>query len=153
MWVQLDRTRGNSRHVMRSNMPDYGFGRCDDHHKIADFYSSTVHRTVILRETSPDFLGNPAGRLRGSRNRLSEAVICALLRDFSKHGEKAIAKVRRTQPAAYLKICALLVPKEMKLEHTNPLSSLSDEELDQALAALRAMLAQLGEAANVIEGT
>ena len=43
--------------------------------------------------------GNPAGRLRGSRNKLSEAVICALLRDFSKHGEKAIAKVRRTQPA------------------------------------------------------
>src|SRR2546422_4226203 len=84
--------------------------------------------------------GNPAGRLRGSRNRLSEAVICALLRDFSKHGEKAIAKMRRTQPAAYLKICALLVPKEMKLEHTNPLSSLSDEELGQALAALRAML-------------
>ena len=37
--------------------------------------------------------------MRGSRNKLSEAVICALLRDFSKHGEKAIAKVRRTQPA------------------------------------------------------
>jgi hypothetical protein len=55
-------------------MPDYGFGRCDDHHKIVDFYSSTVHRTVILRETSPAFLGNPAGRMRGSRNRLSEAV-------------------------------------------------------------------------------
>jgi hypothetical protein len=49
-------------------------------------------------------------------------VICALLRDFSKHGEKAIAKVRRTQPAAYLKICALLAPKEMKLEHTKPLA-------------------------------
>jgi len=29
--------------------------------------------------------GNPAGRLRGSRNKLSEAVICALLRDFSNH--------------------------------------------------------------------
>src|SRR5262249_49061712 len=52
----------------------------------------------------PGESGNPAGRLRGSRNRLSEAVISALLRDFSKHGEKAIAKVRRTQPAAYLKV-------------------------------------------------
>ena len=52
--------------------------------------------------------------LRGSRNKLSEAVICALLRDFSKHGEKAIAKVRRTQPAAYLKILALLVPANTK---------------------------------------
>jgi hypothetical protein len=32
--------------------------------------------------------------MRGSRNRLSEEI-SALLRDFSKHGEKAIAKVRR----------------------------------------------------------
>ena len=58
------------------------------------------------------------------------------------------------QPAAYLKICALLVPKEMKLEHTNSVSSLSDEELDRAIAAIKAMLAaQAGEPANVIEGT
>src|SRR5262245_18364541 len=57
------------------------------------------------------------------------------------------------QPAAYLKICAVLVPKEMKLEHTNSVSSLSDEELDQAIAAIKAMLpAQAGEPANVIEG-
>ena len=56
----------------------------------------------------PGVSGNPAGRIRGSRNRLSEAVISALLRDFSKHAEK----VRRTQPAAYLKCLALLVPRE-----------------------------------------
>jgi len=62
--------------------------------------------------------------------------------------------IRPGQPAAYLKICALLVPKEMKLEHTNSVSSLSDEELDQAIAAIKAMLAaQAGEPANVIEGT
>ena len=35
--------------------------------------------------------GNPAGRVRGSRNALSEEVICALLRDFRQHGQKAIA--------------------------------------------------------------
>src|SRR5262249_50796088 len=59
------------------------------------------------------------GRLRGSRNKLSEAVICALLRDFSKHGEKAIAKVRRDHPGIYLKVLALLIPRQDKLEHTN----------------------------------
>jgi hypothetical protein len=42
-------------------------------------------------------------RPRGSRNALSEEVICALLRDFRQHGQKAVARVRRTQPAAYLK--------------------------------------------------
>src|SRR5262249_59177749 len=50
---------------------------------------------------------------------LSEAVICALLRDFSKHGEKAITKVRRTQLAAYLKILALLVHRVHKVEHSD----------------------------------
>ena len=100
----------------------------------------------------PGQSGNPAGRLRGSRNKLSEEVICALLRDFREHGQKAIAKVRRTQPAAYLKICALLVPKEMKLEHTNSLSRLSDEQLEQAIEAIEAMLArQAGEEAKVLE--
>jgi hypothetical protein len=74
--------------------------------------------------------GNPAGRLRGSRNKLSEEVICALLRNFR---QKAITQVRHTQPAAYLKICVLLVPKEMKLEHTNPLSRLSDEAIEEML--------------------
>jgi len=101
----------------------------------------------------PGESGNPAGRLRGSRNRLSEAVISALLRDFSKHGEKAIAKVRRTQPAAYLKCLTLLVPREHKVEHSNPLKAMSDEELDQALAALRQLLADREAAANVIEGS
>jgi hypothetical protein len=76
-------------------------------------------------------------RLRGSRNRLSEAVICALLRDFDKHGEKAIAEVRRTQPGVYLKVLALLVPKEHRVEHSNPLSGLSDEMLAKWLLILR----------------
>src|SRR5215510_5022273 len=60
--------------------------------------------------------GNPAGRLRGSRNRLSEAVICALLRDFDKHGEKAIARVREENPAMYLKVIAMVLPRQHKVE-------------------------------------
>src|SRR5262244_3975884 len=102
----------------------------------------------------PGESGNPAGRLRGSRNRLSEAVICALLRDFSMHGEKAIAKVRRTQPAAYLKILALLVPREHKVEHRNPVKDMTDEELERSLAFIEEMLAQreAGANAKVIEG-
>ena len=68
--------------------------------------------------------------LRGSRNKLSEAVICALLRDFSKHGEKAIVKVRRDQPGIYLKVLALLIPRQDKLEHTNTIKTMTDEELE-----------------------
>ena len=101
----------------------------------------------------PGASGNPAGRLRGSRNRLSEAVTCALLRDFSKHGEKAIAKVRRTQPAAYLKCLVLLVPREHKVEQSNPIKAMTDEQLEAGIAALQDLLERRAAAANVIEGS
>jgi Family of unknown function (DUF5681) len=89
----------------------------------------------------PGVSGNPAGRLRGSRNALSEEVICALLRDFRQHGQKAVARVRRTQPAAYLKILALLVPREMKVEHSGGVKAMTDEQLEQGIEAITAMLA------------
>jgi hypothetical protein len=62
--------------------------------------------------------------------------------------EKAIAKVRRTQPAAYLKCLVLLVPREHKVEHSNPLKAMTDEELDAAIAALRDLLARREAAAK-----
>ena len=61
--------------------------------------------------------------------------------------------MRRTQPAAYLKCLVLLVPREHKVEHSNPLKAMSDEELDEALAALRQLIADREAAANVIEGS
>jgi hypothetical protein len=81
-------------------------------------------------------------------------VICALLRDFRKHGEKAVAEVRRTQPAAYLKVLALLVPREHKVEHFNPLSHLSDEQLADMIADLEERIARCaaGGDAKLIEG-
>ena len=94
----------------------------------------------------------PAGRLRGSRNKLSEEVICALLRDFREHGEKAIAKVRRTQPAAYLKILALLIPREHKVEHRNLLKELSDEQLEAMIEHLKASLEAQAQGAKVVDG-
>src|SRR5262245_37878338 len=96
--------------------------------------------------------GNLAGRTRGSRNKLSEAVICALLRDFSKHGEKAIAKVRRDHPGIYLKVLALLIPRQDKLEHTNTIKTMTDEELESAIAFLHEMMAaQAVGSAHLVE--
>jgi hypothetical protein len=101
----------------------------------------------------PGHSGNPAGRVRGSRNKLSEEVICALLRDFRQHGQKAVARVRQTQPAAYLKILALLVPREHKVEHSNPLKDLTDEQLEAMIEYIKTSLeAQVGGPVKVIEG-
>ena len=101
----------------------------------------------------PGVSGNPAGRLRGSRNKLSEEVICALLRDFRKHGEKAIAKVRREQPGVYLRCLTLLIPREHKVEHSNLLKELTDEQLEAMIEYIKTSLeAQAGGPVKVIEG-
>src|SRR5262245_65740948 len=97
--------------------------------------------------------GNPAGRPRGSRNALSEEVICALLRDFRQHGQKAVARVRQTQPAAYLKALVLLCPREHQVEHRNLIKELSDEQLEAMIEYLQTALeAQAGRSTRLIEG-
>jgi hypothetical protein len=104
----------------------------------------------------PGRSGNPAGPPVGSRHRqqLNGEFIAALLRDFRQGGPKAIERVRRTQPAAYLKILALLCPREHKVEHRNLIKELSDEQLEAMVEYLQAALeAQAGRSAKVIEGT
>jgi Family of unknown function (DUF5681) len=102
----------------------------------------------------PGRSGNPAGRPRGSRNALNEEVICALLRDFKQHGQKAVARVRQTQPAAYLKALVLLCPREHQVEHRNLIKELSDEQLEAMIEYIETSLAaQAGAPAKMIDGT
>jgi hypothetical protein len=85
---------------------------------------------------------------------LNGEFIAALLRDFRHGGPKAIERVRRTQPAAYLKILALLVPRKHKVEHSNPLKGLTDEQLEAMIEYIEASLAaQAGGPVKVIEAT
>src|SRR5215210_5488649 len=71
--------------------------------------------------------GNPAGRPKGSRNKLGEDFIAALYADFQEHGPATIERAREQDPAAYLRIIAGLLPKEVKIED---LRDLTDEQLD-----------------------
>jgi len=103
----------------------------------------------------PGRSGNPAGGPVGSRHRqqLNGEFIAALLRDFRHGGPKAIERVRRTQPAAYLKILTLLCPREQKVEHRNLIKELTDEQLEAAIEYIEAALAaKAGDQAKVIEG-
>ena len=62
--------------------------------------------------------------------------------------------MRRTQPAAYLKILALLVPREHKVEQSNVIKNLSDQELEAMVEYLKTSLeAQARGSVRVIEGT
>src|SRR5215831_5743657 len=103
---------------------------------------------------APGWSGNPGGSLEATRRSFNKDFLLALAADFKKHGAAAIEKVRKTQPAAYMKICALLVPREMKVEHSNAIKSLSDQELEGMIEYLKTSLeAQAGAPAKMIEGT
>jgi hypothetical protein len=103
---------------------------------------------------APGWSGNPGGSLEATRRSFNKDFLLALAADFKKHGAAAIEKVRKQQPAAYMKICALLVPREMKVEHSNAIKAMSDEQIEAAIEAIQAMLEQrAGEGSKVIEGT
>jgi hypothetical protein len=64
----------------------------------------------------------PSGRAYGKpyprrRRSFNKDFLLALAADFKRHGAEAIEKMRKTQPAAYLKVCALLVLREHKVDH------------------------------------
>ena len=91
--------------------------------------------------------------MEATRRSFNKDFLLALAADFKKHGAAAIEKVRKQQPATYMKICELLVPREMQVEHTNRIKQMTDEQIEQAIAAIQAILdARAGDAAQVIEG-
>ena len=58
------------------------------------------------------------------------------------------------QPAVFLKLLVLLVPREMAIEHKSSIKAMTDEQFEQAIEVIQGMLAaRTGEAAKVIEGT
>ena len=101
----------------------------------------------------PGVCGNPHGNRHRTRHLLNQEFMLALLLNFRHQGKKAIEKVARNQPAAYLKILALLVPREMKVEHTGGVKAMTDEQLEAGIEAITAMLAgRAGDDARIVEG-
>lgn len=87
--------------------------------------------------------GNP-GRPKGSRNKLGEAFLAELHKDFQAHGSDAITKVRDQKPDAYLKVIASILPKELKVS-VDEFDELSDDELDRRIRHLaRALSLEVG---------
>ena len=84
----------------------------------------------------PGQSGNPAGRPKGSRNRLSEEFIAAMCDDFEAHGKSVIETVRAEKPDQYLKVIASIIPKELHVADAS-LDDMSDNELIDILATLR----------------
>ena len=76
----------------------------------------------------PGQSGNPAGRPKGSRHKLSEDFIKALAEDFENHGKAAIVKMREDRPGDYIRVIASLIRKDLNL-NVNEYEHWTDEQL------------------------
>src|SRR6476661_4649726 len=74
--------------------------------------------TTIPRNSGGQFQkGKPPGpgRPKGSRNRLGEAFISDLERDWLVHGPEVIERVAANDPSTYLRVVASILPKELNV--------------------------------------
>lgn len=65
---------------------------------------------------APGHSGNPNGRPKGARAKLSENFCQALLDDFADHGAAAIIAMRTDRPNEYAKMIAGILSKEISGE-------------------------------------
>ena len=63
----------------------------------------------------PGQSGNPKGRPKGARSRLSDAFLRDLAEDWEAHGMDVVQQVRATDPSTYMRVIASLLPKDVNL--------------------------------------
>src|SRR5262245_34559742 len=112
---------------------------------------------VIERKPNGQFAkgvsGNLGGNAQRSRHALNADTIRAMHKAFREGGEAVIRKVMKNQPAVFLKLLVLLVPREMQVEHKGGVKAMTDEQLEAAFELLQGMVDQrLGEKAKLVEG-
>ena len=66
----------------------------------------------------PGQSGNPNGRKKGSRNKVTEEFLRVLAADFKKHGKSVIERVREESPDVYLRLVAQLVSKDIDVKYS-----------------------------------
>jgi hypothetical protein len=77
--------------------------------------------------------GNPKGRPRGSRNKLSELFLRDFLVAWQAYGRPALMTAAMTDPVAFARVAAMLLPREVDQTVT---SINADRITDDRLAAI-----------------
>jgi hypothetical protein len=103
---------------------------------------------------APGVSGNPGGSPEATRRAFNKRFLLDLAEDWQQHGREVFKRVRRESPASYLKVCAMLIPKELQVEHSGGVKAMSDEQLERSIELIKELLAkrEAGANAKVIEG-
>ena len=102
----------------------------------------TTAKTVPKQLTpwKPGQSGNPKGRPKNAKQRLSDKFLADMLEAWETSGKAAIAKVVEDRPHEFLKVVAAIVPKELHVK-AGALEEITDDELISQLDAVRSLLA------------
>src|SRR5262249_37546949 len=102
----------------------------------------------------PGVSGNLSGNVHRSRHALNADTIREMHAAFRQGGREAIDKVMRTQPAVFLKLLVLLVPRQMTLDHSGGIKAMTDEKMERSIEFIKEQWAkgEAGANAKMIEG-
>lgn len=94
-----------------------------------------------------------------ARRRFNALTIQAMSQAFEEggNGMRAVRAVLKNQPAQFLKLMVLMVPREMEITQKQGPKAMSDDAIAQAIETIEAMLARRrpapGDDAKLIEGS
>jgi hypothetical protein len=97
-----------------------------------------------MAKFAPGWKGGP-GRPSGSREVLTAEVLKDILADWREGGAAAVRICRIEKPDVYVRVVTSILPRELVVESIT--SDLSDQDLDEMIAALRARVIEQRAAA------
>ena len=71
-----------------------------------------------VTQFQPGRSGNPLGRKKGSRNKITKQYLDALAADFAEHKTEVFKKLREQDLAVYARLVAALLPKNLDVRHS-----------------------------------
>ncbi len=94
-------------------------------------YKHNEGRDLNTGQFLKGYRGGP-GRHTGSKYKLGEKFIADLYQDWQEHGFEVLERARNEKLADYLKVIAMVLPKDIKVS----LETMSDGELAQKIEQL-----------------
>jgi len=104
------------------------------------------HKATVLQQQG--FAGSAASHLARARRELNADTIAEMHKAFRRGGAQAINKVMRNNPAMFLKMLVLLVPREMEIQHSGGVKAMTTEQIERAIELIKDMIAKRDAAAN-----